>query len=114
MPETCTMLESIIQFSCRLISGHQSIAFSNDNFVLWCIHLDSINPTSYQISESNLLLMALKSSYVSELLKEKKAITSVFWNKCHSWIQSEGHERKGNGLYLRSSSLLNKFSSPQP
>ena len=43
MPETCTMLESIIQFSCWLISGHQSIAFNN-----------------------------------------------------HSWIQSKGHESKGN------------------
>ena len=62
----------MIQFSCPLISGHKSIAFNNDNFVLWWIHLDSIDPTSYQISESNLLLWYLSLHIVSELLKKKQ------------------------------------------
>ena len=40
--------------------------------------------------------MALKSSYCVWTAGKKTALTTVFWNKYHSWIPSEGHERKGN------------------
>ena len=57
--------------------------------MLWCVHLDPVNPTSHQISESNLLLWHLSLHIVSELLEKKMVfLTNESANKAEINILS--------------------------